>query len=82
MTSAILGQTGFQISLSPFFLFVIFSLAMLVWGVFFWVIRYHLKNYGTSALETLAMTIIYLLGSGILLAGLALFAFMYNLSTQ
>jgi len=82
MTSAILGQTGFQISLNPFFLFVIFTLAMLVWGVFFWVIRYHLKKYGTSILETLAMTLVFLLGSGVLLAGLALFAFLYNLSAQ
>ncbi len=80
MILATLGQMGFRIPLTPFFLFLLFALLMAAWAVFTWIVRYHWKSYGTSTLEVMTMSLIYFVGSGILLAGMALFAFLYNFS--
>jgi hypothetical protein len=80
MILATLGQMGFRVPLTPFFLFILFTLLMGAWGVFSWIVRYHWKSYGTSKLDVMTMSLVYFVGSGILLAGMALFASLYNFS--
>ena len=74
------SQIGVHIPVTPFFIFLLFTLIMCTWGVFSWIVRYHWKSYGTSALEVMTMSLVYFVGSGILLGGMALFAFLYYLS--
>lgn len=80
MILSTLGQMGIQIPLTPFLIFLLLTLLMVAWGIFTWIVRYHWKSYGTSKLEVMSMSFVYFVGSGILLAGMALFAFLYNFS--
>ena len=77
----ILQEIALHIPVTPFFLFAIFALLVLVWGLFTLIIRYHWKSYGVNTLHVLAMNLTYFIGSAILLAAVALFAFLYYGST-
>ncbi len=77
-----LGQMGFHVPLTPFFLFVLFALLLGAWAIFSWIVRYHWKAYGTSKLDVISMSLIYFIGSGVLLAGMTLFVFLYSMSTN
>ena len=71
---------SFTLPVTPLFLFIIFTVLMAVWMGFSWIVRYHWKNYGTNPLEVMTMSLIYFVGSGVLLAGMSLFVFLYNFS--
>lgn len=63
-------------------LFSLGALILAVWAIFSIIARYHWKNYGTNKLEIMKMTLIYFVGSGILLGLIGIFAFAYSLPTN
>lgn len=67
-----LSGIGDALHLGPWVVGLLFLLLLLIWGIYTWVLLYHLFQYGTSRLEILKMRVIYLTGSGILLILLAL----------
>ena len=78
----LLSQMNLHIPVAPFLVFVLLTLLLLTWVIFTLVVRYHWKNYGTSQLEVMSMSFIYFVGSLILLAATAIFAFLYYVSAQ
>ena len=79
---AFFEQTGFHIPVLPLFVFGAMVLLFVTWGIFSWVIRYHWKKYGTGKVGVMSMTFFYFIGSALLLGLMALFAFMYHLSSN
>lgn len=73
------GQLSFQIPVTPSLLFALFALLVATWLICTIIFRYHWKNYTVSWLEVVSMNLIYFIGSGILLAGMGLFALLYSL---
>lgn len=80
MGIAIFSQLGIHIPITPFLLFAVFAVLLFLWALFTWIVRYHWKSYGTNKLDVMSMSFIYFIGSAVLLAGMALFAFLYNFS--
>lgn len=81
MLLPLLSKLNFQFPITSFLIFVIFSLLIIVWLGFTLIIRYHWKNYGSGALSILTMSFIYFIGSGVLILGMGLFAFLYQVTT-
>ena len=71
-----------HIPITPLLLFSLGALLFAVWAIFSIIARYHWKNYGTNKLEVIKMTLIYFVGSGILLALIGIFAFVYTIPTN
>ena len=79
MTGIALNQLGFHIPVTPLLLFSLGGLLFAVWAIFSIIAHYHWKNYGASKIEVVKMTLIYFVGSAILIALIAVFAFAYAL---
>lgn len=77
MTSTILNQINVHIPITPLLLFFFGVLLFAIWAIFSVIAHYHWKNYSTSKIEVIKMTLIYFVGSAILLALIGVFAFMY-----
>ena len=80
MALTLFSKMSIHIPLVPFSLFLILVLLMGIWAVFTVVINYHWKNYGVSKIEFIGMNLIYFIGSGLIMLGMALCAFLYNYS--
>lgn len=79
MPTAFLSQLSFHIPVTPTLLCALLALMFALWIVYSIILRYHWKNYGSNQLEIIKMNVIYFVGSGILIAGMVLFAFLYSL---
>lgn len=79
MGIGIFNQFNLHIPITPLLLFSLGALLFAVWAVFSIIAHYHWKSYGTNQLEIIKMTLIYFVGSAILLAAVAIFAFAYSL---
>jgi hypothetical protein len=77
-----LGQSGFQIPVTPLLIYALFALLIAVWGIFSWIIHYHWKHYGTSRATTFTMSFVYIVGSAILLSLVGLSALSFAVSAQ
>lgn len=73
-----LGVTGLHVTITPLLLITLLSLLLAVWLVFTIIVRYHWKNYGTKGFEILRMNLLYLIGSGILIAFTILSLLLYS----
>ena len=78
MTGILFNQLSIHIPITPLLLFSLGALLFAVWAGFRIIAHYHWKNYGTNKLEVIKMTLIYFVGSAILLALIAIFAFAYT----
>lgn len=72
-------QLNIHIPITSLLLFSLGALLLAVWAIFSIIVRYHWKNYGMNKLEVLKMTLIYFIGSGILLLLIGAFAFSYTI---
>lgn len=70
-----------HIPLSPIVFFALLAILVTLWAIFTLIIRYHWKNFGTSELDFIGMNLFYLVGSGVLILGMALSAFLYSFSS-
>lgn len=77
MTSIFLNQLTVHIPITPLLLFSFGVLLFAVWAIFSVIAHYHWKNYSTSKIEVIKMTLIYFVGSAILLVIIGVFAFAY-----
>lgn len=77
MTNTFLSQLNIHIPITPLLLFSCGALLFAVWAIFSIIAHYHWRSYGTSKIEIIKMTLIYFVGSAILLALIGVFAFMY-----
>ncbi|HSE34953.1 MAG TPA: hypothetical protein VLB83_02410 [Candidatus Paceibacterota bacterium] len=80
MFAALLSSFDISIPVTPTILMSLFLLVAAIWGVFSMIVRYHWREYGTSALESAKISVIYFTGSGILLFGAAIFLALYSLN--
>jgi len=80
MIMSLLSTANFQIPVTPMFLMVIFCILAAASIIHAVVLRYHWRNYGNGALELVMINLIYLVGLGILLGGMAIFLFAYSIS--
>lgn len=77
MTGITLNQLS--IPITPLLLFSLGALLFAVWAIFSIIAHYHWKSYGTSKIEVIKITLIYFVGSAILLAIIGVFAFTYTI---
>lgn len=82
MGLTLFGKMSIHIPLSSFALFVILAILVAVWAIFTLIIRYHWKNFGTSEIDFVGMNLLYLIGSVVLVAGMAISAFLYSFSAM
>lgn len=82
MLAYALGQGGFHIPVTPTLVFASLAALIATWAIFTLIIRYHWKRYGTSRIQTFAMSFFYLAGSMVLLGGTTLAAIIYYVSSQ
>ncbi len=79
MTGIAINQLSIHIPITPLLLFSLGALLLAVWAIFSIIVHYHWKNYGANKLEVIEMTLIYFVGSAILLALIGVFAFAYTI---
>jgi len=82
MGLTLFSKMSIHIPLSPSVLFVILAIFVAVWAIFTLIIRYHWKNFGTSEIDFVGMNLLYLIGSVVLVAGMAISAFLYSFSAM
>ena len=77
MLLGLLAQSGIHIPITAQLLFSLLAILLAGWLVFTLIIRYHWKNYSTGGVELFTMNFFYLLGSGVLIAGLLITGLLY-----
>ncbi len=73
--------SGFHIPIPPIVLGGVFVLFFVLWVIYSIILTYHWKKYGTGALEVFTTTMLYMVGSAIILGLMAILLFLYATST-
>ena len=77
-----LNQINVHVPITPLILFSLGALLFVAWAIFSIIAHYHWKMYGASKIEIVKMTLIYFVGSAIILALIGVFALTFTISSN